>query len=91
MTHGEYIAYLKSDHWRQIAAAAKSLAGHRCRVCNGGDRLQVHHRSYERLGNELPGDVTVLCDTCHRMYHKSRRLPRRPGAARARDKRGRWK
>jgi 5-methylcytosine-specific restriction endonuclease McrA len=28
--------------------------------------LQVHHRTYERLGHEQAGDLTALCANCHR-------------------------
>ncbi len=45
-------------------------SGHRCRTCyaTGGDGapLEVHHRTYERLGHELVGDLTALCPGCHR-------------------------
>src|SRR5215475_10158177 len=28
-------------------------------------RLEVHHLTYERLGNEHPDDLIVLCPQCH--------------------------
>lgn len=54
-------------------------AGWQCEVCGAdartahwqakGGSLQVHHRTYERLGAELPGDLQVLCPECHRSVH----------------------
>jgi 5-methylcytosine-specific restriction endonuclease McrA len=71
-----YHAYLHSDAWRRRRRAALKRAGHCCQVCNGHEQLQVHHRTYERLGNEKPGDLTVLCDVCHRLFTKHGRLAR---------------
>jgi hypothetical protein len=32
-------------------------------------RLEVHHRTYERLGRERPEDLLVLCEKCHAVEH----------------------
>jgi len=61
----DYLAYLKTDEWAERAAACIAAAGHRCAVCNGRTRLEAHHRTYERLGNERPDDLTCLCRRCH--------------------------
>lgn len=60
-----YKEYIQSAAWKLKADAAKKRAGYRCQVCYGTDRLQAHHRTYIRLGNELLTDITVLCDKCH--------------------------
>lgn len=88
MTHTQYVEYLNSEAWREKRKASIDLAGGRCRVCNGTERLEVHHREYSRLGREWPSDLTVLCANCHKLFHRSRRLPRY--VARKRDKRGRF-
>jgi len=31
--------------------------------------LQVHHKSYQRLGAELDTDLEVLCQSCHEGHH----------------------
>ena len=95
MTKQEYReVYLRSDHWAAVREAALKRAGHRCQVCNAPDRLDVHHRTYERLGNEEPGDVTVLCRRCHAVFHQAepkreREQPRTPKADKALSKRQR--
>jgi replicative DNA helicase len=32
--------------------------------------LEVHHRTYERIGQERSEDLTVLCDVCHGLFHE---------------------
>ena len=76
----EYHAYLMSDVWTVRKHAARAAAGGRCQICNYGGRLDVHHRTYERIGNELPTDVVVLCRQCHRLFHESGRLATAPPA-----------
>lgn len=33
------------------------------------NNLEVHHRTYERVGNERPADVIALCKACHEKHH----------------------
>jgi hypothetical protein len=66
LTHREYIS---SVEWKVRAKYYKEQAGNRCRVCNSdSDILDAHHRTYERLGNELDSDITVLCRACHTLF-----------------------
>lgn len=74
----KYAEYLTSEEWREKAAEAIEAAGHRCQVCNASDEgwtLHVHHRVYGVWGQEEPGDLTVLCERCHAMYHHKPYLP----------------
>lgn len=64
-----YRTYLDSDAWRDRRRHLLRRVGYRCQVCNGSGRLDVHHRTYVRLGHEHPEDLTVLCRTCHRLFH----------------------
>lgn len=76
-----YHEYIKTEAWRERAEAAKQRVGHRCQICNRPSArvtLDVHHRTYERLGNEHPEDLTVLCRGCHELYEKNRRIPLPP-------------
>lgn len=70
-----YTEYLRSPHWQQVRRAAIDRAGYRCQICNNPHRLQVHHRTYERKGHELPEDLIVLCDRCHAKFHEGGRMP----------------
>lgn len=69
-----YADYLCGEHWREkVRPEALERAGYRCQLCGVMDKtLNVHHNSYERLGNELPWDLVVLCEDCHAKYHGKR-------------------
>jgi hypothetical protein len=70
-----YEDFLQTQYWQEVRVAALERAGHRCQLCNADGRpLHVHHRTYERRGCELPGDLTVLCDQCHDWFHERREL-----------------
>lgn len=74
-----YDIYLKTDHWQRVRHDAIERAGHRCQVCNkhfDDTVLQAHHRTYERRGEESPGDITVLCVSCHSAFHKNGKVAR---------------
>lgn len=72
-----YRDYLRTPHWRATRAQALRRAGNRCQVCNADSHLDVHHRTYERLGCEDAGDLIVLCRSCHDLFHDNGRLARR--------------
>lgn len=81
-THVNYQTYIESDEWQQKAAAAKARVGFRCQVCNrhqDDEVLDAHHRTYERLGNEEPEDITILCRTCHDLFERHKRLTKNAG------------
>jgi hypothetical protein len=70
-----YPAYLTTTWWASVRAGALERAGGRCQVCNAdGPILDVHHRTYERLGQERDSDLTVLCRGCHELFHANGRL-----------------
>lgn len=60
-----YLAYLNSTDWRRRRTRVLQRVGHRCERCNSKRELQVHHKTYERLGAELESDLEVLCLLCH--------------------------
>lgn len=64
-----YAEYILSPAWKAKADEAKKRVNSRCQVCNSPDKIQAHHRTYERLGYERPEDITVLCDECHERHH----------------------
>jgi 5-methylcytosine-specific restriction endonuclease McrA len=70
-----YNEYIKSPEWVTKCNQVKQRDGYRCLLCNSGERLEVHHRTYERLGNELPEDLSTLCHECHDLFSKHNRLP----------------
>jgi DNA-binding MarR family transcriptional regulator len=70
-----YEEYLKTPEWQATRARMLKLAGYRCQVCNGKHNgLNVHHRTYERLGEERDSDLVVLCLLCHQMFHDNGKI-----------------
>jgi hypothetical protein len=70
-----YKDYLKSSEWQERRIRHLKSAGFRCQVCNnGGIRLDVHHRTYERRGEEFFKDLIVLCENCHELFHREGKL-----------------
>jgi hypothetical protein len=69
-----YADYLKTDHWQSIRAETLDRCDNQCMVCNQDHGLDVHHRTYERRGRELPGDTIALCRWCHDLFHANGRL-----------------
>jgi hypothetical protein len=64
-----YDEYLKTEEWQMQRQAALRRANYQCFMCRNKTKLEVHHRTYERLGAELPEDLIVLCEPCHRRHH----------------------
>jgi len=66
-----YTEFLKTDYWRGVSKLVRVRDGDRCRVCNSGVRVEVHHRTYANHGNEHLnlGDLTSLCRACHERHH----------------------
>lgn len=76
-----YETYLARPHWQEVRRRALNRAGHRCQLCNGDDTLNVHHRTYDRIGAEDDADLTVLCRTCHAEFHEKIQIPRSDSGA----------
>lgn len=83
MKKEDYQAYLQSEAWRIRRKWKLERAGFRCQVCNSDGELHVHHRTYERIGDEREDDLTVLCADCHAIFHK--KVPPPEAASTARD------
>lgn len=64
-----YEQYLSTVHWQKVRKFAIEACGGRCSLCNRDGEIQVHHRTYENLGNERPSDVVGLCADCHKTFH----------------------
>ncbi len=61
--------YMKSQKWREKRQIILKRDNHKCVKCHTKDRLEVHHKTYERLGNEYNRDLVVLCRSCHQKIH----------------------
>lgn len=64
-----YQVYLNSSDWRVTRNRALQRANYACQRCGVARRLEVHHRTYARLGRELDSDLEVVCFGCHTAHH----------------------
>jgi len=68
----DYGAYLNSSRWKHTRARYWSdpNTSKVCSVCGTAELpLPLHHRSYERVGNERLEELTPVCPTCHQLVH----------------------
>ncbi len=65
-----YSEYLRTPEWQEKRRAALKRARYACQVCNAsGVEINVHHRTYERRGQEWAADLIALCRPCHERHH----------------------
>ena len=70
MNKSSYAAYLRTATWRAIRNRKLKEAHYECQRCGSTCRLQVHHKTYDRVGgDERMGDLVALCDACHAFEH----------------------
>jgi len=66
-----YWDYLDSNHWKNFRRTyLENLGLYRCEFCHAGAPLNLHHKTYKRLGNENLDDVVLVCESCHTAIHK---------------------
>lgn len=67
--HENYEAYLDSPQWRAIKRRYREERPWLCNLCGSEESLHMHHRTYERVGQESLDDLMPLCDGCHQTVH----------------------
>lgn len=66
----DYKDFLKTPEWDKTRKRMLRLAGYRCQLCNKTNTiLNVHHKTYDRIGEEFDDDLIVLCKNCHKKFH----------------------
>jgi hypothetical protein len=67
--HASYRDYLRSPHWQDVKRRYRaSKMPQDCKVCRAR-WVELHHRSYRRLGNEKLHDLVPLCAEHHKGAH----------------------
>lgn len=69
-----YSEYLNTPYWQMRRKGKLAAADFKCSACGGDGILDVHHNTYERLGEELDSDLVVLCRDCHGLFHGNGKL-----------------
>ena len=80
LSRHEYYQYMQSEAWQQKRKAFYSSNLYKrwrkegkwvCYGCGADDKkLDLHHRTYKRLGNEhIAIDLVPVCRECHKKIH----------------------
>jgi predicted HNH restriction endonuclease len=80
MDYKQYKAYLKSAEWKakkqkfyssKLYKKLKENGKWKCFCCEEGNKaLDMHHRTYKRLGHEnISVDLVPVCRDCHNLIH----------------------
>ena len=69
----EKVAYMRTAKWKKLRKAKREQTRGQCERCGSWiGRRDVHHKTYERLGNERLEDLIVLCTHCHEIEDERR-------------------
>lgn len=68
MNKDEYRAYLRSAHWRRVKERYRASKLPQACFC-GETRVDLHHKTYKRIGRERLSDLTPLCRAHHDEEH----------------------
>jgi len=64
-----YEAYIASKAWKRMRSKYEAKYPKRCYICDGREKIHLHHKTYKRLGKERLGDLVWLCEECHAIIH----------------------
>ena len=76
-----YNDHLNSDEWRDLKRKIVRERGNMCERCGSAGLLHLHHKTYDRLGEELPSDLELVCVDCHKIADEERSQQARYDAA----------
>ena len=65
----KYNEHLNSEEWQAIRALALKRDKHLCQGCMTEPATEVHHLSYENMGQELLWELISTCRACHAKVH----------------------
>jgi 5-methylcytosine-specific restriction endonuclease McrA len=69
MNRAQYMAYLQSREWRERRRLVLQRARGFCERCRKAQATQVHHLTYEHVGNEFLKELVAVCCRCHKRFH----------------------
>lgn len=65
-----YNDYLQSTSWLYKRSQVLSRDHYLCQGCLNTEATQVHHLTYDHVGDELLFELTSLCNACHTRAHQ---------------------
>lgn len=66
--YANYAEYLRSPAWSDVKRRYRASDLPQACMC-GETIVQLHHKTYERVGEERLDDLAPLCAGCHRLVH----------------------
>ena len=66
----DYDEYLKTDAWARRRVLVLKRASGVCEGCGEEVATEVHHRTYDHVGNEFLFELVALCKPCHDRLHE---------------------
>ena len=75
MNKQQYLEYLQSPLWKRKCLKVLEYWNHTCVICMTNNRLEVHHRTYIRVGHERFTDLVPLCHSCHTTFYPMMQRP----------------
>jgi 5-methylcytosine-specific restriction endonuclease McrA len=64
-----YDQYLGSQQWDLIRRQVRTKYKDTCQECFKAGKVEIHHKTYERIGAEEIDDLVALCRSCHKALH----------------------
>jgi len=64
-----YEEYLHSKEWQELRLKVLKRSNFQCEGCGESNSLDIHHLTYDRIGDELLIDLVALCRDCHGKIH----------------------
>jgi 5-methylcytosine-specific restriction endonuclease McrA len=81
----KYNAHLASRKWQQLGHLVLHRENGLCQGCRAAAATEIHHLTYDRLGDELLIDLVAFCKPCHQRAHPLKRLWAIRGSGRERE------
>lgn len=66
----DYDPYLNSAAWAKRRNLVMKRAGGICEGCGERPPQEVHHLTYEHVGNEFLFELVAICSACHDRLHE---------------------
>lgn len=64
-----YRAYLSSSDWALKRDAVMERAEGLCEGCRARPATEIHHLSYDHVGDEFLWELAAVCRPCHDRWH----------------------
>ncbi|MEK9724008.1 MAG: HNH endonuclease [Rhodospirillaceae bacterium] len=69
-----YRDHLDSPTWWDKRKQVLKRAGHKCEGCGDALASEVHHLTYEHMGDEFLFELIAVCRACHERLHGKGRM-----------------